>query len=50
MTVAPGCVVTTVEAHAAASPSRQLVELHVETTATGMEVTVAGCGQIEIKK
>lgn len=35
-------VVTTVETDTAASPARQLVQLHVETAAPGVQVTVAG--------
>lgn len=36
-------VVATVHAHAAALPPRQLIQLHVEPTAAGMEVAVARC-------
>lgn len=36
-------VVATVHAHAAALPPRQLIQLHVESAATGMEVAVARC-------
>lgn len=40
----PTCsVVATVHAHASALPPRQLIQLHVESTATGMEVAVARC-------
>lgn len=43
MTVASCCVVATVEADAAAPAARQLVQLHVETAATGVQVTVTRC-------
>lgn len=36
------CVVTTVETDTAASPAGQFIQLHVEATASGMQVTVAG--------
>lgn len=42
MAVASGGVVTTVQADAAASPAGQLVQLHVEATAAGVQVAVAG--------
>lgn len=35
------CVVSTVQTDATTSPPRQFVELHVETTTSGMQVTVA---------
>lgn len=41
--VATCSVVATVHAHAAALPPRQLIQLHVEPTAAGMEVAVARC-------
>lgn len=44
MTVATSCVVATVEADSPALPPRQLVELHVETTPSGVKVAVTGCG------
>lgn len=40
--MASRCVVTTVETDTAASPAGQLIQLHVEATASGMQVTVAG--------
>lgn len=42
--VASGCVMATVEADPSALPSRQLVQLHVETAPPGVKVAVAGCG------
>lgn len=36
-------VVATVHAHSSALPPRQLIQLHVESAATGMEVAVARC-------
>lgn len=40
-------VVTTVETHSSAPPARQLVELHVEAAAAGVQVTVAGWAQTD---
>ena len=40
--VPAGRVVPTVETHAAALPTRQLVQLHVEPAAASVQVTVAG--------
>lgn len=42
--VAAGSVVAAVEADAPALAPRQLVELHVEAAAPGVQVAVAGCG------
>lgn len=42
--VAAGRVVAAVEADAPALAPRQLVELHVEAAAPGMQVAAAGCG------
>lgn len=44
MAVATCRVVATVEADSSALPPRQFVELHVETTPSGVKVAVAGCG------
>ena len=41
--VAPRRVVATVEADPSALPPRQLVQLHVEATAAGVQVAVTGC-------
>lgn len=41
--VAAGGVVAAVHADPSALPPRQLVQLHVESTATGVEVAVARC-------
>lgn len=41
--VAACSVVATVHAYTSALPPRQLIQLHVESTATGMEVAVARC-------
>lgn len=46
--MASGCVVTTVETDATTPPARQFIELHVETTAPGVQVTVAGWGDGEM--
>ena len=43
MAVASGRVVATVEADSSALPPRQLVQLHVETTPSGVKVAVTGC-------
>lgn len=45
--VASGRVVAAIETDSAAPPPRQLVQLHVETTAPGVQVTVAGCRKME---
>lgn len=45
VTVAPSCVVAAVHADSSAFPPRQLVQLHVESTATGVQVAVACCEQ-----
>lgn len=45
--VAAGGVVAAVHAHASALPPRQLVQLHVESTAAGVEVAVARCRERE---
>lgn len=50
MTVAPGRVVAAVEADSSALPPRQFVQLHVETTPSGMKVAVTGCGGGEQNK
>lgn len=42
--VAAGRVVAAVEADAPALAPRQLVELHVEAAAPGVQVAAAGCG------
>jgi hypothetical protein len=41
--VAASCVVTAVEADTPTLAPRQLVELHVESAAPGMQVAVTGC-------
>lgn len=43
VTVTASCVVPTVEADSSALSPRQFVQLHVETTPSGVKVTVAGC-------
>lgn len=43
--VAPRRVVATVETDAATSAARQLVQLHVESAATGVQVAVARWGE-----
>lgn len=43
--VAASRVVAAVEADAPALAARQLVELHVEAAAPGVQVAVAGCGR-----
>lgn len=42
VTVASCCVVATVETDSTASTAGQLVQLHVKTTAAGMQIAVAG--------
>lgn len=41
MAVTSRCVVSTVQTDTTASPPGQLVELHVKTTTSGVQVTVA---------
>ena len=41
--VPPRSVVPAVEADAATLPARELVQLHVEAAAPGVQVAVAGC-------
>lgn len=43
--VAPRGVVAAVHADPSALPARQLVQLHVESTAPGVQVAVTRCGQ-----
>lgn len=42
--VAARSVVAAIHADSTALPPRQLIQLHVESTATGMEVAVTRCG------
>lgn len=43
LAVAPGCVVATLLANAAAPPARLLEHLHAEATLVGVAVALTGC-------
>lgn len=45
VTVTASRVVTAIHANSSAFPTRKLEQLHVESTATGVQVAVARCGQ-----